>query len=122
MTLVTVAGFLTARLLHGTNGDFYGTTIQGGTNYEGTVFKLSVGLGPFVRTLPTSGKPGAVVKILGTNLTGATRVIFNGLAAGFNVFSASEIETFVPNGATTGKVQVVTPSGTLSSNVVFRVR
>jgi hypothetical protein len=28
----------------------------------------------------------------------------------------------VPAGATTGKVQVVTPSGTLSSNVPFRVR
>jgi len=65
--------------------------VQGGTNDEGTIFSLSVGLGPFVKTLPTSGKVGSVVKILGTKLTGATSVTFNGVAAGFDVYSASEI-------------------------------
>lgn len=35
--------------------------------------------------------------------------------------SASEIATAVPSGATTGKVQVTTPGGTLLSNVAFRV-
>jgi len=30
----------------------------------GTVFSLSVGLGPFVKTLPDSGEVGAAVKIL----------------------------------------------------------
>ena len=89
---------------------------------DGTVFSLSVGLGPFVETQPTSGKVGAAVKILGTNLTGATSVTFNGTAAAFKVVSSSLITATVPAGATTGKVQVVTPSGTLSSNVPFRVR
>jgi uncharacterized repeat protein (TIGR03803 family) len=121
-TLLTVPGGLTARLLQATNGNVYGTTAQGGTNYEGTIFGLSVGLGPFVTTQPTSGKAGSVVKILGTNLTGATRVTFNGVASGFDVYSSSEIEAFVPNEATTGKVQVVTPTATLSSNVSFRIR
>jgi len=37
------------------------------------------------------------------------------------VVSSSEITTTVPAGATTGTVQVVTPNGTLSSNVPFRV-
>ena len=87
----------------------------------GTVFSLSVGLGPFVETQPTYGKVGAVVKILGTDLTGATSVSFNGTAAAFTVVSTSEITTTVPAGATSGTVQVVTPSGTLSSNVPFRV-
>jgi uncharacterized repeat protein (TIGR03803 family) len=101
-------------LVQATNGTFYGTT-------QSTVFSLSVGLGPFLKTLPSSGKVGAVVKILGTNLTAATSVSFNGTAAVFNVVSRSEITTIVPTGATTGKVKVVTPSGTLSSNVPFRV-
>jgi hypothetical protein len=37
------------------------------------------------------------------------------------VASSSEITTNVPEGASTGKVQVVTPNGTLTSNVVFQV-
>jgi len=110
-----------AALVQDTNGTFYGTTRSGGAHAYGTVFSLSAGLGPFVETQPTSGKVGAAVKILGTNLTGATSVTFNGTAAVFTVVSSSEIMTIVPAGATTGKVKVVTPHGTLSSNVPFRV-
>jgi len=109
-----------------TNGSFYGTTGAGGNlscgdDGCGTVWTMSVGLGPFVETLPTSGKVGKAVKILGNNLTGTTSVSFNGTAATFTVVSASEITTTVPSSATTGTVKVVTPSGTLNSNVVFRV-
>jgi hypothetical protein len=64
---------------------------------------------------------GAVVKILGTDLTGATGVSFNGTAAVFKVISSSLVTAAVPAGATSGTVQVVTPGGTLSSNVPFRV-
>jgi len=108
-------------LVQGTDGNFYGTTAGGGANNNGTVFSLSVGLGPFVKTLPTSGTVGASVIILGTNLTGTTNVSFNGTAATFTVVSSSEITTSVPTGATSGTVQVTTPSGVLLSNVAFRV-
>jgi uncharacterized repeat protein (TIGR03803 family) len=110
-----------AALVQGTNGKFYGTAPFGGISSDGTVFSLSVGLGPFVKTQPTSGKVGAAVKILGTDLTGATSVTFNGTAAVFKVVSASLITTNMPTGATTGTVEVTTPRGTLQSNVVFRV-
>jgi uncharacterized repeat protein (TIGR03803 family) len=117
-----------ADIVQGTDGTLYGTTASGGTYSNncnsagcGTVFSLSAGLGPFVETQPTSGKVGKAVKILGTNLTGATSVTFNGTAATFTVKSKSEISTTVPVGATTGTVQVVTPRRTLSSNVPFRV-
>lgn len=83
---VTLAGTLTT--LHTFNGIdgydsctvsdheriLYGTTDQGGENSGGTIFSLSTGLGPFVKTLPASGKVGATVKILGTNLTDATSI------------------------------------------------
>jgi uncharacterized repeat protein (TIGR03803 family) len=115
-------------LVQTTNGNFYGTTYQGGaTSFTctfgcGTVFSLGVGLGPFVETVPTSGKLGATVTILGNNLTGATSVSFNGTPATFTVVKSSEIKTKVPAGATTGTVEVTTPSsGTLKSNVAFRV-
>jgi len=48
-------------------------------------------------------------------------VTFNGTAAAFTVVSESEIATTVPTGATTGYVEVVTPRGTLTSNVVYTV-
>lgn len=108
-------------LLQDTNGNFYGTTAAGGANNDGTVFSLSVGLGPFVKTQPKSGKVGATIKILGTNLKGSTSVTFNGVAATFTVVSNSELTTTVPAGARTGTVRVVTPTRTLSSNVPFRV-
>jgi uncharacterized repeat protein (TIGR03803 family) len=115
-----------AGLLQATDGQFYGTTLVGGSRIAcsygcGTVFSLSVGLGPFLETLPTSGSAGKLVRVLGTNLTGASSVTFNGTPATFTVESSSYIETTVPASATTGTVQVVTPSGTLSSNVPFRV-
>ena len=111
-------------LVQDTNGKFYGTTNYGGTSTNcncGTVFSLSVGLGPFVETLPTSGKVGELIRILGTNLTGATSVTFNGTVAAFTVVSGSQITATVPTGASTGKVQVTTPHSTLSSNRPFRV-
>jgi uncharacterized repeat protein (TIGR03803 family) len=114
-------------LIQDTNGNFYGTTVHGGTSTAcldgcGTVFSFTAGLAPFVETVPTSGNVGAAVTILGTSLTGATSVTFNDTAATFTVVSGSEISTTVPTGATTGTVQVVTPSGgTLSSNVPFTV-
>jgi uncharacterized repeat protein (TIGR03803 family) len=110
-----------AGLVQGTDGNFYGTTFLGGAYEYGTIFRLSVGLGPFVKTLPTSGKVGTTVYILGNNLTGATGVTFNGTGAQFTVASSTEIKTAVPSGATTGKVKVTTPHGTLTSNVSFRV-
>jgi uncharacterized repeat protein (TIGR03803 family) len=107
--------------IQATDGNFYGITNACGANGYGTVFKLSVGLPPFVITKPASGKVGATVLILGNNLKGSTAVSFNGTAATFTVVSSSEIKTTVPTGATTGTVKVTLPSGTLNSNVAFQV-
>jgi hypothetical protein len=106
--------FPSGRLVQATNGVLYGVT-------QASVFSLSVGLGPFVETQPTSGEVGSSVEILGDDLTGATSVSFNAIPATFTVVSRHLIAT-VPSGASNGKVQVVTPSGTLSSNVSFLVR
>jgi uncharacterized repeat protein (TIGR03803 family) len=104
-------GFPTAGVIQATNGDFYGTTI-GYADIDdgyGTVFRLSEGLGPFVETQTTSGLVGAAVTILGTDLTGATSVTFNGTPAAPIVVSATDITTKVPTGATSGYVEVTTP-------------
>lgn len=109
-----------AGLMQATDGNFYGTTLMGGRGF-GTVFKLSVGLGPFVTTVPAFAAVGSSVAILGTNLTGATKVTFDGVEATFTVESATEITATVPSGAKTGIVEVTLPGGTLKSNVVFYV-
>ena len=114
-------------LVQDTNGTLYGTTGDGGASTNcasgcGTVFSLAVaGLGPFVEAEPPFGKVGSAIRILGTNLMGASSVTFNGTPAVFKVLSPTEIGAVVPAGASSGAVQVVTPSGTLSSNVHFRV-
>ena len=113
--------------MQATNGIFYGTTEQGGTGDCfggggcGTAFSLSIGLAPFVELQPTIGQVGTPVTILGTNLTGATSVTFNGTPATFNIVSSSEITTTVPAGATTGTVQVTVGGNNLISNTDFQV-
>ena len=56
-------------LVQATNGNLYGTTASTNSGPgDGTVYRLSVGLGPFVEPQRTSGKVGAIIKILGTDL------------------------------------------------------
>ena len=110
-----------AGLFQATDGNLYGTTYQGGAAGGGAIFRLSLGAGPFVRLLPASAKVGDEVKILGTNLTGATGVSFNGVPAAFRVVSASEITATVPRDAVSGTVKVKLPDGTLSNNVAFQL-
>jgi uncharacterized repeat protein (TIGR03803 family) len=132
---ITTAGLLTtlgnfgngngsspiSSMFQDTTGLFYGTATYAGSNGYGTVFAFSIGLGPFVRTLPLTGTIGSAVQILGTDLNGTTSVTFNGSAATFTVISLTLIKTTVPAGATTGTVQVTTSNSMLTSNAVFRV-
>lgn len=114
-------------MFQATNGILYGTTYYGGpacTDFPGgcgTLFSVSMGLGPFVKSVTAAGRVGAKVGILGNDLTGATQVTFNGTAAQFTVQSPTLIITHVPAGATTGTIQVTLPGGTLSSSVPFYV-
>jgi large repetitive protein len=72
---------------------------------------------------PTHGVPGTLVNISGTNFTGLLAVKFNGLQAsdvtvtndGFTIFA------LVPTNATTGKISVSTPGGTVTSTNNFIV-
>jgi uncharacterized repeat protein (TIGR03803 family) len=110
-----------AALLQATDGTFYGTTYAGGTSGDGTVFSLSTGLGAFVTFLPAALPVGDVVEILGQGFKGATGVSVNGTPATFTVHSDTYLTATIPAGATTGNITVTEPSGTLTSNKIFRV-
>lgn len=110
-------------LTQGTDGNFYATTagLAQCPGNCGTIFKLSMALPPFVAPTPAFGRVGHPVHILGNNLAGTTSVTFNGVPAIFKVGANSFITATVPSGATSGKIEVTTSSGILSSNRVFEV-
>jgi uncharacterized repeat protein (TIGR03803 family) len=115
-------GFPENTLMQHTNGQVYGTTFEGGSAGNGTFFSLDVGLAPFVTYLPTYGRAGALVQILGQGFTSGSRVSFNGTpAASSVVVYPTYLRVIVPSGATTGPITVTTDTGTLTSNKVFVV-
>jgi uncharacterized repeat protein (TIGR03803 family) len=111
-----------AAMVQHTNGTLYGVTYQGGNFGLGIMYSLNLGLGPFVTFVGATGKAGQSAEILGQGLTGTTAVTFNGVpASSFKVINDTYMTAVIPIGATTGQVVVTTPSGTLTSNVSFRI-
>jgi uncharacterized repeat protein (TIGR03803 family) len=112
-------------LFQATDGNLYGTTAGMGApdcgTECGTVYKLTTGLAPFVSLLPSTGHDGNTVRIFGTDLSGASKVTFNGKDADFTIVSATEISTAVPMCAKSGVIEVTTPGGKLLSNITFTV-
>lgn len=76
---------------------------------------------PYIASFsPMSGPVGTAVTLTGAGFTGTTRVAFHGTAfndvpASFAVVSDTQINTTVPQGATTGAISATTALGTGSS-------
>ncbi len=106
-----------------TDGRIYGLTRIGGISatQSGVLYRLDVGLAPFVSLVNASGKVGTLVEILGNGFTGTSQVKFGSAPASFTVISNTYLTAIVPSGAITGLVAVTTPSRTLVSNKIFRV-
>jgi uncharacterized repeat protein (TIGR03803 family) len=111
-----------ATLVQHTSGVMYGDTYAGGTKGLGLVYSLNAGLGAYAALVPTAGKVGKTVGILGQGFKGTKAVSFNGApATQFTVVSNTFLKATVPNGATTGLVTVTIPTGKLVSKENFRV-
>jgi uncharacterized repeat protein (TIGR01451 family) len=71
---------------------------------------------------PPIGLAGTEVFIQGANFTNVTAVRFNGVnSPAFATPAQTQLRALVPNGATTGKIVVVTPGGSVTSVVDFVV-
>ncbi len=71
---------------------------------------------------PTSGSGGTAVVIAGNSFTGATKVMFGGVAAtSLQVISDTQVDALVPAGAVTGPIAVITVGGTGTSATKFTV-
>jgi len=108
-------------LLQDTTGTLYGVTNTGGAHNTGAFYSFKASLAPYAALLPTSGKVGNSVGILGQGFNSATGVSFNGTAATFKISSDTFLTATVPAGAKTGLVTVTIPGGNLKSNINFRV-
>ncbi|HEX5107374.1 MAG TPA: IPT/TIG domain-containing protein [Vicinamibacterales bacterium] len=73
---------------------------------------------------PPEGSVGATVTIFGTGFSAVpsqNSVAFNGTAATVTASTSTQIQTTVPVGATTGLINITTPSGSASTPTPFTV-
>jgi hypothetical protein len=95
------------------NGDLYVSDSTGGAIYR---ISQATSPAPSITSFsPIVGSPGTVVTITGENLTGATNVAFNGVAAEVTSVTATQIVATVPTGASKGVISVSTPGGSATS-------
>jgi hypothetical protein len=89
----------------------------------GSIFKLDVGLAPFITFVRSNARSAALSKFSLKGLTGTTAVTFIGVSAtSFKVMSDTCMVAVVPRGAITGPLVVTFPGGTLTSNKNFVVK
>lgn len=70
---------------------------------------------------PRSGSVGEPIVIAGTNFTGLASVKFNGVPANYTVDSDTKIIANVPNGCSSGLLEITTGGGTVTSSTGFTV-
>ena len=91
-----------------------------------TLESLGAAVGPCPPSIdsfsPKRGTFGTSVVLSGTNLVGATGVMFDGMAAqSFSVDSSTQITAMLPHGATSGPVSIVTADGVADASGTFTV-
>lgn len=70
---------------------------------------------------PTSGRPGTLVTISGIGLSDVSEVRFNGVGASFTLLTGTTLIATVPDSATTGPIELVSPIGVSVSGEDFVV-
>jgi len=121
----TLASYTTGPTVHGDDGALFTVTVQNsaGTVTSGTATLTVQSPTPTLTGFsPASGSVGMGVILTGTGLMDVQSVSFNGTpASSFNSLSATSLQAFVPIGATTGPITVVTLGGTVVTSANFNL-
>ena len=107
-----------------TTGDATGTWTNGLTSGQGSLTGKRIARlnEARIRSIyPPAGGPDTVVTVRGDSLTGASNLSFNGALQSSSMSDATRVIGRVPNGATTGPVQVSVNAVTTSSPRSFSV-
>ena len=99
-----------------TSGNIIITTAAGPSN--GVAFTVTPGI---TALSPGNGPMSSTFTVTGTSLAGTTSVRLGGQPAAFVVNSATSLTVTVPAGASTHRVQVTTPGGSVLSAAAFGV-
>ncbi len=92
------------------------------TTPKGTGSNSTFAVPPDVRKFsPEAGTRNTDVFINGFGFVDVTKVNFNGVSALFHVISVNRIKASVPEGATTGRIEVVTNGGMAHSSTKFTI-
>ncbi len=117
---VVSAARITAIVPAGATGGPIAVTTPAGTATSAASFTV-MPVPAITYFTPTSGPAGTVVTLIGSALSGATAVSFNGVRATFSLISDTQITATVPAGATSGSIAVTTRGGSGSSAASFTV-
>jgi len=113
-------------LTQAVNGKLYTTAFEcQGPTQGGAIIEVDAGLPPPIPSIaaftPTSGPAGTTVVLSGVHFVSASSVTFNGTLAAFVVNAAGVVSATVPNGASSGPIQITVPGGTATSSSSFAV-
>ena len=112
---------ITATVAAGTTTGKITITTAGGTATSTATFTF-IPIQTITSFTPTSGQPGTVVTITGTDFTDVTNVKFNGFnAAAISIVNDTTLKAIVPMSATTGPITIVTTNGSITSTTNFTV-
>ena len=111
---------ITAAVAAGTTTGTVAVTTPDGTATSSGIFTFFSA--PTITSFsPGSGGVHATVTVTGTNLAGATHVRLDGVSAPFSAVSATKLTFTVPEGASSGSIEITTPGGTVTSGGGFTV-
>lgn len=84
-------------------------TYADGSTSSARNFNVTFSRPSISRVAPTAASAGDLVTITGRNFLGTTSVKLSGVEAEFTVISSTSLRFEVPNGATTGRIQISNP-------------